>query len=104
MKRQDKPTRATVASHQADDSDDRLHVPDDWDDAADLATADSASETDNGRDFDDVEDDPNERAQRMHAMLRAGPPKLVQALFALEGAKTEDDIAAARAILRVSAF
>lgn len=94
MTRQAKPPRADAVRNQVDCKNDRLQLPDDWDDAANLAATHSECAPHDSPDLDDAEDNDD----------GSTPPKLVQAMLALNRAKIKDDIAAARAILRVTGF
>lgn len=109
-----KPTqpRAVRANDVAVPGDDGLHLPDDWRDdcANDAIAAEAASDepATSGVGFSDddqdEDDDADERARQMFSTLRSAPPKLVKSMLALDRAKNDNDIAAARAILRVSVF
>lgn len=109
-----KPTqpRAVRANHVAVPGDDGLHLPDDWRDdcANDAIAAEAASDEpdtsglESGDEDQDEGNDEDERARQMSSTLRSAPPKLLKAMLALARAENDDDIAAARAILRVSAF
>jgi hypothetical protein len=87
-----------------------LRLPDDWDDGSAAAISEGAAndvalqrdDADMDAECEDRSDE--EFASRMLAMYKAGPPKLVKAMLALDKARNEEDIAAARALLRVSAF
>lgn len=111
MTRRSHPLRAARATSQAvSDGDDSLSLPDDWDDGSAVAISEGAA-NDDALQRDDADMDAecehghdDEFASRMLAMYESGPPKLVKAMLALDKARNEEDIAAARAILRVSAF
>lgn len=113
MTRKPTPPRAARAIHDAVSSgdDNVLHLPDDWrDDSVESAAAEAANDEPDtrglasGDDGQDEGDDEDERARQVLSMLRSAPPNLVKAMFALDRAKTDEDIAAARAILRVPGF
>ena len=75
------------------------HIPDDWN--ADSAASTSAKAAKNDLVTNDVEIG---RVELDNGELREGSPNLLKAMLALDLAKNNDDIAAARAILRFSAF
>lgn len=113
MTRKPTPPRAIRANHDTVSAgdDDVLHLPDDWrDDSAESITAEAANDEPDtsglasGDDGQDEGDDEDERTRQVLSMLRSAPPNLVKAMFALDRAKTDEDIAAARAILRVPGF
>lgn len=112
-RKSDHPRTAHTTPDTAADFDDRLRLPGDWlDDSDALISAKSAvddltsDDVENGRVGPDNEEEgrKDELVSRMSSISRAGPQKLVQAMLALDRAKNDVDIAAARAILRVSTF
>lgn len=113
MTRKPTPPRAARAIHDAvfSGGDDVLHLPDDWrDDSAESAAAEAANDEpdtfglETGDEDQDEGSNEDERARQVLSTLRSAPPSLVKAMFALDRAKTDEDIAAARAILRVPGF
>lgn len=107
MTRKSTPPRAVRALHD----DDVLHLPNDWrDDSAELIGAETANDESNTSVLESIDDDQDEgfeedeRARHVLYALMSAPPNLVKAMFALDRAKTDRDIATARAILRVTGF
>jgi hypothetical protein len=91
-------TRISDSQHSGDAGHSiSLQLPDDWDDG----TAQEDLYSDDATAMDDQKD---LEAQSRAALPSNGPPNLVKAMFALDEAKTQDDIISAREILRVTGF